>query len=98
MLQPFEAGRVVPSFSEAAFSLEHPGDISEPVLTPYGWHIIKLLQKFPVKPYPEIKDELTEKVKRDSRSELTHTSELINCSFTGFLAADQKGRFSLFLH
>jgi peptidyl-prolyl cis-trans isomerase SurA len=73
MLQPFETGRVVPSFSEAAFSLEHPGDISEPVLTPYGWHIIKLLQKIPVKPYPEIKDELTEKVKRDSRSELTHT-------------------------
>jgi len=73
LLQPFETGRVVPSFSEAAFSLENQGDISQPVLTPYGWHIIKLVQKFPVKPYPEIKDELTEKVKRDSRSELTHT-------------------------
>ncbi len=73
MLQPFETGRVVPSFSEAAFNLKHPGDISEPVLTPYGWHIIKLVKKMPVKPYPEIKDELTEKVKRDSRSELTHT-------------------------
>jgi peptidyl-prolyl cis-trans isomerase SurA len=73
MLQPFETGRVVPSFSEAAFSLKHPGDISEPVITPYGWHIIKLVKKIPVKPYNEIKDELTEKVKRDSRSELTHT-------------------------
>ena len=73
VLQPFETGRVVPSFSEAAFSLENPGDISEPVLTPYGWHIIKLIQKIPVKSYLEIKDELTEKVKRDSRSELTHT-------------------------
>jgi peptidyl-prolyl cis-trans isomerase SurA len=73
LLQPFETGRVVPSFSEAAFSLKNPGDISQPVLTPYGWHIIKLVQKFPVKPYPEIKNELTEKVKRDSRSELTHT-------------------------
>lgn len=73
LLQPFETGRVVPSFSEAAFSLQNPGDISEPVLSPYGWHIIKMIQKLPVKSYPEIKDELTEKVKRDSRSELTHT-------------------------
>ena len=73
LLQPFETGRVVPSFSEVAFGLENPGDISDPVLTPYGWHIIKLIKKFPVKPYTEIKDELTEKVKRDSRSELTHT-------------------------
>lgn len=73
LLQPFETGRVVPSFSEAAFSLKSPGDISEPVLTPYGWHIIKLVQKIPVKSYSEIKNELTEKVKRDSRSELTHT-------------------------
>ena len=73
MLQPFETGRVIPAFSEAAFNLTNPGDISRPVFTPYGWHILKLIRKHPLKPYPEIKDELTERVKRDARSELTQT-------------------------
>ncbi len=40
----FEEGRMVPEFSEAAFSMEI-GEISEPVLTQYGWHIIKTTGK-----------------------------------------------------
>lgn len=72
VLKPFETGRVVPSFSDAAFSLNIPGEISRPVLTPYGWHIIRLIKKFPLKSYEELKDEITERVKRDSRSELTY--------------------------
>ena len=73
VLKPFETGRVIPAFSEAAFRLKKPEDISEPVLTPYGWHIIKLINKIPIQTYEEIKDELTERVKRDSRSGLSHT-------------------------
>jgi peptidyl-prolyl cis-trans isomerase SurA len=73
ILQPFETGRVVPNFSDAAFSLINPGQISEPVLTSYGWHIVKLINKYPIKSFDDIKDELTERVKRDSRSELTNS-------------------------
>ena len=41
----FGADEITSSFSEAAFSLERVGDISQPVRTTNGWHIIKLLAK-----------------------------------------------------
>jgi peptidyl-prolyl cis-trans isomerase SurA len=50
--------------------LINPGDISQPVLTPYGWHIIKLIKKIPLQPFEEMKEELTSRIKQDSRSEI----------------------------
>ena len=36
-------GRTNVYFDDAAFALENPGDLSKPVETNYGWHIIKLI-------------------------------------------------------
>jgi peptidyl-prolyl cis-trans isomerase C len=37
----FKKGAMVPAFSAAAFSLK-PGEISDPVKTQFGWHVIKV--------------------------------------------------------
>lgn len=38
-------GDMVPEFEAAAFALSEPGELSEPVQTQFGWHIIRLVAK-----------------------------------------------------
>ncbi len=66
----FGTGNMVPSFEEAAFSLEQKGEFSEPVQTPYGWHIVRLVEREQLPPLEEIQEELAQKVSRDSRAQL----------------------------
>jgi peptidyl-prolyl cis-trans isomerase SurA len=71
MLTPFSSGQIgAQEFEDVAFNLENIGDISEPFKTQYGWHIVKLYNKKPIPPLEDMKSELEEKVKRDSRSKL----------------------------
>lgn len=51
-----------PSFLLAAFNLEKEGDISPPVLTDYGFHIIRLLKKIPVPEFQKIENSLRNKI------------------------------------
>ena len=41
----FAKGMMVPEFETAAFALANPGDVSAPVQSQFGWHIIKLEEK-----------------------------------------------------
>lgn len=41
----FAQGMMVPEFETAAFALANPGDVSAPVQSQFGWHIIKLEEK-----------------------------------------------------
>lgn len=66
--------RMVPEFEDAAFLLANNGDISKPVQTDYGFHIIKRLELTPLKPFEELKKELENRVNRDERSKLTQSS------------------------
>ena len=43
-LGTFRHGQMVPSFEQAAFALK-PGELSEPVKTQYGYHLIKVESK-----------------------------------------------------
>lgn len=72
-LQWFGSGapvRMVPEFEDASFAIEKDGDISEPVMTQFGWHIIKRLEKKGIQPFNEVKADMKKRVERDSRSQV----------------------------
>jgi len=69
VMKPFGAGKYMPPFENAAFALKKPGDVSEPVKTDYGWHIIKLIAKMPLPPYDTLFPTLKHKVENDSRAQ-----------------------------
>ena len=66
----FPRGSMVPEFENAAFDLR-VGEVSEPVKTDFGYHIIKLNAKKAArkKPYEEVKDEAGNKLLREKRKQ-----------------------------
>ncbi|MES2628737.1 MAG: peptidylprolyl isomerase [Bacteroidota bacterium] len=74
LLPAFASGKMVEAFEEASFKLKTPGDISEPVQTSYGWHIIKLIEKKPVQKLEDLKPTLVKRIQRDDRSKMTRAS------------------------
>jgi peptidyl-prolyl cis-trans isomerase C len=59
-LGEFARGRMVPPFDEAAFTLK-VNDVSEPVKTQFGYHIIQVT-KHDTKKMEDVKNEITDKV------------------------------------
>ena len=41
----FGRGMMVKPFEDAAFSMENIGEVSEPIQTQFGWHLIQLTGK-----------------------------------------------------
>ena len=74
LLPWFGTGKMVESFEDAAFGLEEPGDLAGPVRTDYGFHLLKLMDKKTLPTFEESRRELSKKVRRDSRAEITKTS------------------------
>ena len=70
----FGTGQMIPSFEAVAFKLKNKGDISSPVQTPYGFHIIKLVDKRELEPFDKMEPTLKTKVTKDSRSEINHAA------------------------
>ena len=61
----FAAGRMIPEFSKPAFELENPGDMTGPVETQFGYHIIKKIDERPVPSFEESRNEIENRIQRD---------------------------------
>ena len=87
ILNKFTAGQInsIP-FENAAFALKNVGDISNPIETKFGWHIIKLLSKNEIKSFQELKPSILSKIRRGDRN------KYISNSFNQFL--DEKYNLS----
>lgn len=72
----FSTGRMVPEFEAASFALKNINDVSQPVQSAYGWHIIKLIDKKGLAPFEELRPDLERKIKRDERADLGQQSFL----------------------
>jgi peptidyl-prolyl cis-trans isomerase SurA len=62
--------RMIPEFEDAAFALKKDGDISKPIMTQFGWHIIKRLEKKEPESFNDAKADIKKRVEKDSRSEV----------------------------
>jgi peptidyl-prolyl cis-trans isomerase SurA len=69
-LKWFSPGNMYPTFDEAAFALQKKDEISMPVKTMYGWHLIKLLDKKPLETFEQMEPILKRKISKDSRLEI----------------------------
>jgi peptidyl-prolyl cis-trans isomerase C len=67
----FTKDQMVPEFSEVAFKLK-PGQISEPVHTQFGWHVIKLedKRKKQAPAFADVKPQLEQFVTRKAQADL----------------------------
>jgi parvulin-like peptidyl-prolyl isomerase len=74
-LSYFTKGRMVPAFEKVAFGLK-VGEVSDPVRTQFGWHVIKVTDKKEgrQRPFAEVKDSISKLLKnknsRKAKAEL----------------------------
>lgn len=53
----FSRNQMVKEFEDAAFALQ-PGELSKPVLSPFGWHVIKMKERKQLEPFEFHKDNI----------------------------------------
>lgn len=72
-LRAFGVGAMAaaPEFDAVAFSLQRPGEISDPFQTAYGWHIVRLERKIPLPSFEELQPQLKPRVQRDERVQIS---------------------------
>lgn len=71
----FGYGRMIPEFEKATFNLKD-GEISEPIMTNYGWHIIQRVESKGPATFDEMKDEITSYIMRDERANMPREAKI----------------------
>ncbi len=80
----FGRGLMTPEFENAAFELQ-PGEVSKPVKSPFGFHVIEVVEIKPevATPLDDVRDELTAQLLSSERSDLFYekSEALSNITF-----------------
>jgi len=70
-MRPFTKGQLkAPPFEDASYNLKNVGEITEPVQTRFGWHIIRLEKKHDIETFEEAKSELERRIKDGERAKI----------------------------
>jgi len=85
----FTCNRLVPEFVERVYPLKN-GEIAQPVLTSYGWHIIKMIDRKPVGSFDEVYNDLVQRIEKDMRYNLCKQSVLNRLKNEYQLSQNQK--------
>lgn len=67
------ANRLPEQFKDPVYELKNEA-FSKPIRTPFGYHIVKLLEIKPIAPYKDLEESIKSKVTRDSRAESSKAS------------------------
>jgi peptidyl-prolyl cis-trans isomerase SurA len=68
----FKRGDMVAAFDRTAFTLKD-NEVSDPVRTPFGWHVIKVMERRAAasKPFEQVREELRDKLWREQMQRQT---------------------------
>lgn len=77
-LRPFGVGALasVPEFEATAFSLQTPGEVSDPFSSGIGWHLVRLEKRISLPPFSELESSLRRRVSRDERFQVSKSRTL----------------------
>ncbi len=72
-LGKFDRNSMVQPFADAAFALQ-PGEISEPVRTRFGWHVIQVMNRFEAqtKPLDQVAEDIETRLKQEEMQQLAY--------------------------